>query len=69
MTLIDGPQSGRWAPACATRSTCRCACCSRFLVGVGIVFLLDYLDNSVRSRADVEALGLPVLGEIPRAGK
>lgn len=36
-----------------------------FLVGVGIVFLLYYLDDSVRRRADVEALGLTVLGEIP----
>ena len=36
-----------------------------FLVGVGIVFLLHYLDDSVRRRADVEALGMAVLGEIP----
>ena len=36
-----------------------------FLVGVGIVFLLHYLDDSVRRRADLEALGLTVLGEIP----
>ncbi len=36
-----------------------------FLVGVGIVFLLHYLDDSVRRRADVEALGMAVLGELP----
>jgi len=40
-----------------------------FLVGVGIVFLLHYLDDSVRNRADVEALGMRVIGEIPRARK
>jgi len=34
--------------------------------GIGLAFLLEYLDNRVRSRADVEALGLAVLGEIPR---
>lgn len=34
-------------------------------VGVSLAFLLHYLDDSLRERADVEALGLPVLGEIP----
>lgn len=34
--------------------------------GLGLAFLLDYLDRSVRDRSDVEALGLPVLSEIPR---
>lgn len=37
-----------------------------FAVGVGLVFLLDYLDTSVRNRREVEALGLPVIGEIPK---
>lgn len=37
-----------------------------FLAGVGLAFLLDYLDRSVRGREDIEALGLPVLSEIPR---
>ena len=34
--------------------------------GVGLAFLLDYLDRAVRDRSDLEALGLPVLAEIPR---
>ncbi|MGC8779328.1 MAG: YveK family protein [Anaerolineae bacterium] len=34
--------------------------------GVALAFLLDYLDDSVRARADLERLGLDVLGEIPR---
>ncbi len=34
--------------------------------GLGLAFLLDYLDRSVRDRSDVEKLGLPILGEIPR---
>ncbi len=34
--------------------------------GIGLVFLLHYLDRSVRERSDLEALGLTVLGEIPR---
>lgn len=35
--------------------------------GLGLVFLLDYLDRSIRDRSDVEKLGLPILAEIPRA--
>ncbi len=35
------------------------------LAGVALAFVLDYLDDTVRDRAEVEALGLAVLGEIP----
>ncbi|HSM56439.1 MAG TPA: hypothetical protein VK879_09825 [Candidatus Sulfomarinibacteraceae bacterium] len=33
--------------------------------GVALAFLVDYLDPTVRNRDEVEALGLPILGEIP----
>jgi capsular polysaccharide biosynthesis protein len=37
------------------------------LVGIGLTFLIDYVDPSVRSREEAEAvLRMPVLGEIPR---
>jgi capsular polysaccharide biosynthesis protein len=35
------------------------------VAGVALTFLLDYLDTTVRDRAELEAMGLPVLGEIP----
>jgi capsular polysaccharide biosynthesis protein len=35
------------------------------VASVALTFLLDYLDATVRDRAEVEALGLAVLGEIP----
>jgi len=35
------------------------------IAGIGLTFLLDYLDGSVRHREDLVALGVPVLGEIP----
>jgi capsular polysaccharide biosynthesis protein len=35
------------------------------LAGVALTFLLDYLDMTVRGRVELEAMGLPVLGEIP----
>ncbi len=35
------------------------------VAGVALAFLWDYLDDTVRSRAEVEDLGVAVLGEIP----
>ncbi len=34
--------------------------------GLALAFLVDYLDPAIRSRAEIEALDLPVLAEIPR---
>lgn len=34
--------------------------------GAALAFLLDYLDRSVRDRADLASLGVPILAEIPR---
>jgi capsular polysaccharide biosynthesis protein len=33
---------------------------------LGLAFLLEYLDDSVRAATDVEGMGLAVLGEIPK---
>jgi capsular polysaccharide biosynthesis protein len=35
------------------------------IAGVGLAFLLDYLDTSLRSAEEVRQLGIEVLGEIP----
>jgi len=35
------------------------------IAGVALAFLLDYLDDSVRDRAELEKMGLEVLAEIP----
>ena len=40
-----------------------------FLVGVGLLFLLHYLDDSIRRAEELETIGLPVIGEIPRPKK
>jgi capsular polysaccharide biosynthesis protein len=34
--------------------------------GLGLAFLVDYLDPTVRERKELEAMGLPVMGEIPK---
>jgi hypothetical protein len=38
-------------------------------IGLALVFLLHYLDPTVRERAELEALGYQVLAEIPRSSK
>lgn len=38
-------------------------------LGVALVFLLHYLDPTIRERAELEALGFNVLGEIPRRSR
>ena len=36
------------------------------MVGVGVVLLLEYLDNTFKSREDLEkTLDLPIIGTIP----
>jgi hypothetical protein len=40
------------------------------LVGIGLAFLIDYIDPSVRTRQEAERLlDMPVLGEIPRPAR
>ena len=34
--------------------------------GIGLAFLLHYLDDTVRDRSELESLGLVILGEVPR---
>ena len=34
--------------------------------GVALAFLLDYLDDSVRGKSDLETLGIAVLAEVPK---
>lgn len=36
------------------------------MIGIGLAFLLEYLDNTIKTEQDIEqTLGLPVLGAIP----
>jgi capsular polysaccharide biosynthesis protein len=66
VTLIDGPNVSAVGPGVREQVELPLRVLLGVLVGVGIVFLLHYLDTSVRGRAELEAMGLPVLGEIPR---
>jgi capsular polysaccharide biosynthesis protein len=66
VTLLDGPNLTAVGPSLRTRLELPLRVLLGFLVGVGLLFLLDYLDTSVRERQELEALGWAVLGEIPK---
>ncbi len=66
VTLLDGPHVSPVGPGLRRRLEWPLRVILAFLVGVGLVFLLEYLDTSVRGQEDLEALGLEVLGTIPK---
>ena len=66
VTLIDGPNISAVGPGVREQIELPLRVLLAVLVGVGIVFLLHYLDTSVRRRSELEEMGLRVLGEIPR---
>lgn len=69
VTLIDGPTIGVVGRSLRDRLDLPLRLFLAFVVGVGIAYLLEYLDDSVRSARDLQALGLPWLGSIPRKRK
>jgi capsular polysaccharide biosynthesis protein len=64
--LIDGPGIGQTDPGLKDRLDLPLRLFVALIAGAAIAFLWHYLDNTVRDRAEVEGLGVPVLGEIPR---
>ena len=67
--LIDGPGIGAVGPSLKDRLDLPLRLLVALVAAIGIAFLWDYLDDTVRGRADVEALDVPLLGEIPRQGR
>lgn len=66
VTLIDGPTVSVVGPGVRDQIELPLRVLLGVLVGIGIVFLLHYLDTSVRNAGELEAMGLDVLGEIPK---
>jgi len=66
ITLLDQPMISVVAPNLRARIEWPLRVLLAFLVGLGLVFLLDYLDTSVRNSQELEAMGLPVVGMIPK---
>ncbi len=65
--LIDAPAVSAVAPPARQQLDLPLRILLALAAGVALEFLLNYLDLSIRDEADLEQLGLPVLGRVPRA--
>lgn len=66
VTILDEPQIAAIGPTLRHRLEFPLRLLLTFLAGILLIFLLDYFDTAIRNRQEVEALGLVVIGEIPR---
>ena len=66
VTLLDGPSFGQMGQSLRSRLELSLRLGLALILGLGLILLLDYLDTSIRHRRDLDDLGLPVIGEIPR---
>ncbi len=67
-SVIDPPSIATIGPSLRQRLDLPLRLALALAAGVGLAFLLDYLDPTVRGRADLQALGVAIVGEIPRDG-
>jgi len=65
VTLLDGPNIAPVGPSLRRRLDIPLRVMLALIAAVALVFFLEYLDDTVRTTADAEALGIPILGEIP----
>lgn len=66
LTVIDRPVVGRVGASLREQLDIPIRVLIALLAALALAFIMDYLDASVRDARDVEALGLSVVGEIPR---
>lgn len=66
VAVIDKPAVSKVGPSLREQLDIPIRVLIALLAGLALAFILDYLDNSVRDARDAEALGLRVIGEIPR---
>lgn len=66
IAVIDKPLVSRVGPSLREQLDIPIRVVLALLAGIALAFILDYLDTSIRDARDAEALGLRVLGEIPR---
>jgi len=64
--LIDGPAIGPVGRSLKQKLDLPIRLFVALVAGLALAFLGDYLDDTIRDRAEVEAWGVAVLGEIPR---
>lgn len=68
VTIIDGPDVSQVTPGLRERLDIPLRAVLAFLAGIVLIFVLDYLDDSVRGASDLEKMGLRVMGEIRDRG-
>ncbi|MCB0065459.1 MAG: hypothetical protein KDE19_25210 [Caldilineaceae bacterium] len=66
VTVLDQPTIGEVGQSLRARTEWPLRVVLALMVGIGVVFLLDYLDTSVRNSQDLELMGIPVVGMIPK---
>jgi capsular polysaccharide biosynthesis protein len=67
--LIDGPGIGQVGRSLRDKLDLPIRLFVALVAGVALAFLWDYLDDTIRDRGEVEALGVSVLAEIPRKNR
>ncbi len=67
VTLIDSPSVSPVGVGIRQRLEWPLRVILALIAGVGLLFVLDYLDTSVRRSDELEEIGLPVMGTIPKA--
>jgi capsular polysaccharide biosynthesis protein len=65
ITLFDGPSVSPVPASLTQRLDLPVRLLLALLAGVALAFLLDYLDDSIRGREELEGLGIHVLAEVP----
>jgi capsular polysaccharide biosynthesis protein len=66
ITVLDDPIVNQLPPGLRSRLDLLLRVGLAIAAGLALALFVDYVDPTLRAREDVEALGLTVLGEIPR---
>ncbi len=67
LNIIDDPSPPFAAPISLTRRLdIPVRLMLALIAGIALTFLLDYLDDRVRGKAELEKMGIPVLAEVPK---
>lgn len=66
VTLFDGPSVSPVPPSLTQRLDLPVRLILALIAGIALCFFLDYVDDSIRGREELEGMGIHVLAEIPR---
>ena len=69
LTQLDEPVVNPIAPGIRGQLDLPLRVALALLAGLALAMLAHYIDPTVRDRAEVERVGLPILGQIPREKK